>query len=169
MANNAPIPRARSSALSHGSQSANGAVPNVPSPTGRKMAKDAPIDPTRDHRRRPDPPTSEPQMPRLQFPNRLERGKARQQNRPECPAHRAWVRKHHCCVPGCLRRPIECAHVRHDTDGGMALKPSDRWTISLCRDHQHRLGEIVFEQKYDMDMRALADEFVRRSPHRLKL
>ena len=68
-----------------------------------------------------------------------------------------------------MARPIECAHVRRDTDGGAGLKPSDRWTISLCRDHhveQHQIGEAAFEQRYGIDMRALAEEFARRSPQR---
>ena len=86
-----------------------------------------------------------------------------------CPAHRAWVRKHRCSVPSCLAGPIECAHVRSGTDGGCALKPSDRWTISLCRAHhaeQHRIGELAFEKLYELDLIALAQAFAARSPHR---
>lgn len=136
------------------------------------MAKHAPIFPVGDHLRRPGLPASKLQMPRPQLPNRLERERSREANGRECPAHRAWVRRHHCCVPGCLQRPIECAHVRGGTDGGVALKPSDRWSVSLCRDHhieQHQLGEIAFEQKYDIDLYWLAKLFAHRSPHRMKL
>ncbi|WP_344700493.1 putative HNHc nuclease [Sphingomonas limnosediminicola] len=89
-----------------------------------------------------------------------------------CPAHRAWVRMHRCCVLGCAKLPIECAHVRHGTDGGVGLKPSDRWAISLCTWHygeQHRIGESRFAQRYDLDLIALACEFARRSPHRERL
>lgn len=89
-----------------------------------------------------------------------------------CPAHRAWVRRHHCSVPGCTSLPIECAHVRRGTDGGIALKPSDRWVISLCACHhmeQHRLGERRFEAKYQIDLLELALVFASRSPHRFKL
>jgi len=85
-----------------------------------------------------------------------------------CPAHRAWVRRHRCSVLGCLAGPIECAHVRRGTDGGQGLKPSDRYTISLCRDHhaeQHRIGEAGFEKRYDIDLMALAEAFARKSPH----
>ena len=85
------------------------------------------------------------------------------------PAHRAWVRRHHCCVPGCDQGPIECAHVRRGTDGGVAMKPSDRFTLSLCQDHhreQHQIGEAVFERRYGVDLMCLAAEFARRSPHR---
>ena len=89
-----------------------------------------------------------------------------------CPAHRAWVRRHHCSVPGCHRMPIECAHVRRGTDGGLGLKPADRWVISLCVFHhreQHSIGERNFELKHDISMLDLAREFARRSPHWAKL
>jgi len=69
---------------------------------------------------------------------------------------------------GSTGRPIECAHVRRNTDGGTGLKPSDRWAISLCRAHhieQHRIGEPAFEKRYAIDLRELAIEFARRSPH----
>lgn len=71
--------------------------------------------------------------------------------------------------PHCLAGPIECAHVRSGTDGECALKPSDRWTISLCRAHhaeQHRIGERAFEKLYELDLVALAQAFAARSPHR---
>ena len=98
---------------------------------------------------------------RITTPRRVKDGR-------DCPAHRAWVRRHHCSVPGCEALPIECAHVRTGTDGGTALKPSDRWTISLCRAHhveQHRIGEAAFETKHRLDLTALAAEFAKRSPH----
>ncbi len=89
-----------------------------------------------------------------------------------CPAHRAWVRRHRSCVSGCLAGPIECAHVRSCTDGGCGLKPSDRWTVSLCRAHhaeQHRIGEAAFEIRYNLDLIALAEVFTKASPHRQAL
>lgn len=110
-------------------------------------------------------------MPRARIPKRLERQR-RQFDCRECPAHRAWVRRHHCSVPDCQLLPIECAHVRGGTDGGMALKPSDRWVISLCSYHhreQHQLGEDQFEARYGIELVDLAEEFARRSPHRNKL
>lgn len=48
------------------------------------------------------------------------------------------------------------------------MKPSDRWTISLCRDHhaeQHRIGEVTFELRHKIDLASLAEEFFRRSPY----
>jgi hypothetical protein len=58
--------------------------------------------------------------------------------------------------------------VRTGTDGGQGLKPSDRWSISLCRAHhaeQHRIGERAFEKRYGVDLYALAQAFAQRSPH----
>jgi hypothetical protein len=104
----------------------------------------------------------------MRLPNRVLKERKLAPER-ECPGHRAWVRRHHCCVRGCLNIPIECAHVRTGTDGGVGLKPSDRWTVSLCSAHhteQHRLGKRRFERQYDLDLRALAITFALRSPHR---
>jgi hypothetical protein len=85
----------------------------------------------------------------------------------EYPAHRKWVRGHQCCVPGCQNARIECAHVRSGTNGGIGLKPSDNWCISLCSGHhsqQHSIGESSFEKLYNIDMKELAKEFARKSP-----
>ena len=106
-------------------------------------------------------------MPDLRLPDRVQREKHREPSR-SCPAHRAWVRRHHCSVPGCKRLPIECAHVRSGTDGGTALKPSDCLCLSLCNFHhaeQHRIGERRFEQKHGLCLAELAELFARRSPH----
>ena len=106
-------------------------------------------------------------MARVRLPRRIERPRRTEVSR-RCPAHRAWVRRHRCSVAGCESLPIECAHVRAGTDGGMSLKPSDRWTLSLCREHhaeQHRIGEGAFEERYGLDLVSLAQEFARRSPH----
>ena len=106
-------------------------------------------------------------MPELRFPSRLPPTPRKETSRT-CAPHRAWVRRHRCSVRGCMRLPVECAHVRMGTDGGMGLKPSDKWTISLCHDHhveQHHIGERAFEERYDLSMIELAREFVRRSPY----
>lgn len=52
------------------------------------------------------------------------------------------------------------------------MKPSDRWCISLCRDHhaeQHNIGEISFAAKYGIPLKILAGDFARKSPHWPKL
>ena len=46
--------------------------------------------------------------------------------------------------------PIEVAHINRASNGGMARKASDAFTVSLCRDHHsesHR-GEQTFERKH---------------------
>lgn len=106
-------------------------------------------------------------MPELRFPQRLASEPRKTSSRTSA-AHRAWVRRHRCSVPGCCNLPIECAHVRRGTDGGVGLKPSDKWTVSLCENHhleQHEIGEVGFEARYDLNLIELAIEFARRSPH----
>jgi len=59
--------------------------------------------------------------------------------------HLAWVRTLPCVR--CGRFPCDAAHVRIGTDGGMGLKPSDQYTVPLCRTchrHQHQIGERRF-------------------------
>lgn len=88
-----------------------------------------------------------------------------------CPAHRTFVRKHACSACG-SEVAIECAHVRVGTGGGLGVKPSDRWCISLCRDchsEQHRIGEASFEKRHGINMKALAEAFAEASPHWPKL
>lgn len=106
-------------------------------------------------------------MPELRFPGRLPREKKTSSPRSSA-AHRRWVARHRCSVPGCRNVGIECVHVRRGTDGGMGLKPSDKWTVSLCQLHhaeQHQIGELSFERKYSLSLLDLAEEFARRSPH----
>ena len=83
------------------------------------------------------------------------------------PSHCTFVRTHECCVPGCGDRPIEVAHVRRGSDAGMGRKPSDYFTVSLCRSHhaeQHRIGEQSFDKLHGIDLGALAAEFANASP-----
>lgn len=92
--------------------------------------------------------------------------------RIKSPAHCKWVRSHHCSVPECKGMPIEAAHVRTGTDGAMGRKPSDRWVISLCRDHhrqQHAMGEPEFERIHGIDMKEIARAFYRNSPKFLEM
>lgn len=88
------------------------------------------------------------------------------------PAHRAWVRGFDCVVGRkghCCNLPMEAAHVRTGTGGGMAEKPHDKWTIPLCHRHhaeQTAIGEAAFERLYGIDMKAIAEGLAARSPHR---
>lgn len=107
-------------------------------------------------------------MAAVRLPQRRHKNSQRAQDDRSCPAHRAWVRGHACCVPGCTNSEIECAHVRSGTDGGIGLKPSDRYAISLCRDHhaeQHRIGGATFELQKQINLTAIASKFEAQSPH----
>ena len=93
-----------------------------------------------------------------------------------CPAHLKWVRGHQCCIAGqrvhvCSQK-MEAAHVRRGSGAGLGEKPGDDRTISLCQKahtNQHRIGEVMFEIEYDIDMRKLAAEFANKSPHLRRL
>lgn len=105
------------------------------------------------------------------LPAKIKRDSDRKNAGKRSPAHRAWVRLHACSACG-SHTAIEAAHVRNGTGGGSSMKPSDRWCISLCKEcHalQHMKGEPSFERAFGINMKALAEEFFRKSPHRSKL
>jgi len=105
------------------------------------------------------------------LPPRIKRDSGKKNAGKRSPAHRAFVRGHACSGCGSTTA-IECAHVRVGTDGGVGAKPSDRWTISLCREchsEQHRIGEPAFEKLVGINMKQLAEAFFKASPHRFKL
>lgn len=107
----------------------------------------------------------------MSLPPRLAADIYKPKERLRSTAHRDWVRGHRCSVDNCAGMPIEVAHVNRASNGGMARKASDAFTVSLCRDHHsesHR-GERTFERKYGLDMMELAEMFYRASPHRKKL
>ncbi len=85
----------------------------------------------------------------------------------EWPRHRAFLRRHHCIVPGCLAEPIEVSHIRSASSAGTGLKPHDAFGVSMCHSHHmeyHRDGHHTFERRHRLDLHAIAAEFVRRSP-----
>lgn len=105
------------------------------------------------------------------LPARIDRKSHKQDFGKRSPAHRAWVRGHACCACG-SEVAIECAHVRDGTGGGISMKPSDKWCISLCKNchsYQHIVGEENFNQQYGINMKMLAEAFARASPHKGKL
>ena len=105
------------------------------------------------------------------LPPRIRHDSGKKNAGKRSPAHRNFVRGHACCGCGATAA-IECAHVRVGTDGGVGIKPSDRWVISLCRDchsRQHQIGEQPFEKEAGIDMKELARAFLKASPHKSKL
>jgi hypothetical protein len=108
----------------------------------------------------------------MALPARLDMREVRGKAKLRSPSHRRWVATHRCCVPACQLMPIECAHVRSAATAGVGMKSSDAFCLSLCREHHaeaHRIGERTFEAKHGIKLRALAEEFYRRSPHKSKL
>src|SRR5215467_3249149 len=60
--------------------------------------------------------------------------------------HLAFVRELPCVACG-KAPPSEAAHVRTGTDGGVGVKPGDRYAVPLCaacHAKQHRIGELTF-------------------------
>lgn len=75
--------------------------------------------------------------------------------------HRAFVRRHDCCVPGCADGPIQFAHAKSRGAGG-----HDSQGVALCLAHhreQHDIGIESFQKKYGIDLFAMAAEFCRRT------
>lgn len=120
------------------------------------------------------------------LPKRRKRQRAgiRKPSQIRCPQHLVFVRFHGCSIfdlEGILYREphfirtkihacegkVEAAHVRTGTDGGMALKPGDNWTIPLCAKahrEQHQIGERAFERRYGISMKAIAKGLASLSP-----
>jgi hypothetical protein len=86
----------------------------------------------------------------------------------EWPRHRAWLRRHQCCLLGMwCEGSTEVAHVRSAANAGIGLKPHDAFSVPLCRSHhqlQHQIGQESFQKHHKIDLLALAREFVRLSP-----
>lgn len=84
------------------------------------------------------------------LPPRISRKSDKAERGKRCPAHRKWVRGHACSACH-SETAIECAHVRTGTDGSMGSKPSDRWTISLCKDCHQLPRRTILENRNDAD------------------
>lgn len=90
----------------------------------------------------------------------------KRESRWRSPAHCNFVRSHACSVCGSTAA-IEVAHVRIGTGTGMAQKPDDWHTVSLCREchaSQHHVGERTFWEAVKIDPMQLAGEFAQASP-----
>ena len=60
--------------------------------------------------------------------------------------HLTFLRQLPCVACG-KAAPSEAAHVRTGTDGGVEVKPGDRYAVPLCASchaKQHRIGELTF-------------------------
>lgn len=96
----------------------------------------------------------------------------RRDNRIRSQAHRTWVAKHRCCVPGCNATYCVASHVKVGVPqrdcAGQSLKSGDNWVWSLCDPHheEYDAGQEKFCTRYRIDALTLAAEFWQRSPHR---
>jgi len=94
-----------------------------------------------------------------------------------CLPHRKWVVREFGCA-GCGAfgtddEPLQAAHLRLQTGGGMSLKPSDRWVLPLCAKchtgEQHQKGERTFWDRRDLNPKSICEALARQSPHWPKL
>jgi len=84
-------------------------------------------------------------MPAPRIPRSLTRRKSKPDVRRRVQ-HLVFVRQLACVSCG-KAPPSEAAHVRTGTDGGVRLKPGDRYAVPLCtacHARQHRIGELSF-------------------------
>jgi hypothetical protein len=84
-------------------------------------------------------------MPAPRISRTVARGKPKPDQRRRAQ-HLAFVRQLPCVACG-KAAPSEAAHVRSGSDGGAGMKPSDRYSVSLCTScHalQHEFGELTF-------------------------
>lgn len=84
-------------------------------------------------------------MPPPRIPHSVVRGKSKPDLRRHVN-HLTFVRQLPCVACG-KAAPSETAHVRSGSDGGTGIKPSDRYSLSLCTScHalQHEFGELRF-------------------------
>lgn len=105
-------------------------------------------------------------LARVPFPRKVPKA-AKRASRWRSPAHCNHVRAHACSIPDCSGRPIEVAHVRIGSGAGIAQRPDDWRTVSLCQAHhsrQHSVGEQSFWR--GMDVEQLIAEFIASSPKR---
>jgi hypothetical protein len=84
-------------------------------------------------------------MPAPRIPRTVAHGKPAPNLRRRVQ-HLAFVRQLPCVACG-KAAPSSAAHVRTATDGGVGMKPGDRYAVPLCTTchaKQHRIGELTF-------------------------
>ena len=84
-------------------------------------------------------------MPAARIPRTVARRKPKLDSRRR-RQHLSFIRQLPCVACG-RAAPSEPAHVRTGTDGGVAIKPGDRYAVPLCaacHAKQHRVGELSF-------------------------
>ncbi len=88
------------------------------------------------------------------------RAKPKRDSNRVFPTHRAFVRGHHCTIPGCEApaERIEFAHLRTAANSGVGLKPPDWFGIPLCQTHHamaHGHGHETMAERCGIDLEYL--------------
>lgn len=107
-------------------------------------------------------------------PRRFGRRKAEGNGVIRSSIHRRFLKTFVCAVfnnDGTCdeRHAPDVAHVRTPNNAGMGRKPSDEWSVPLCRTHHrraHQIGDKAFELERGIDLAAKAHEFASQSPDR---
>jgi hypothetical protein len=92
-----------------------------------------------------NPPVISNTMPAPRIPRTVAHRKPKPDARRRVQ-HLVFVRQLPCVACG-KAAPSEPAHVRTGTDGGVGMKPGDRYAVPLCaacHAKQHRVGELTF-------------------------
>ena len=78
----------------------------------------------------------------------------RKPNLRRAATHLAFVRQLPCLACG-ASPPSQAAHVRSSGDGGVGIKPGDKYSLPLCVschiNDQHRIGEAAFYARLGID------------------
>lgn len=104
-------------------------------------------------------------------PRRFGRRKAEGNGIIRSSIHRRFLRTFICAVfnnDGTCdeRHAPDVAHVRTPNNAGMGRKPSDEWSVPLCRTHHrraHQIGDKAFEIERGISLIEKAKEFARAS------
>lgn len=96
----------------------------------------------------------------MRNPPRIARTVLRPKRRPDprrASQHLAFIRQLECMACG-HPAPSEAAHVRSSGDGGVGMKPGDRFSVPLCavchrtgKRSQHSIGEVAFFASLNID------------------
>ena len=112
----------------------------------------------------------------MKYPPRIPRtvpGPTAEPDGRKHPKHLMWIKKQRCLInDGDCGGAVDPHHVRNGTDGGMGLRPHDKWCVPLCRwhhDQNHRDGWRSFDRLHGVNLRSEALRLAERSPYRKEL
>jgi hypothetical protein len=110
-----------------------------------------------EHRKKEGLPSAASQRGKERYAARIPRSLPvynRKPNPRRAVTHLAFVREIGICLACGAVGPCQAMHIRNRTDGGMGLKPSDRFSAPgcfACHDRQHKIGEETFWGELGID------------------